>query len=41
MKHYLDFQGMAVLAHRGGALEANENTLENLNNVSLANITVK
>jgi len=28
MKHYLDFQGMAVLAHRGGALEANENTLE-------------
>ena len=28
MKHYLDFPGMAVLAHRGGALEANENTLE-------------
>tara|TARA_B100000965_G_scaffold23567_2_gene17712 strand:- start:5370 stop:6110 length:741 start_codon:yes stop_codon:yes gene_type:complete len=28
MKHYLDFSGMAVLAHRGGALEANENTLE-------------
>lgn len=28
MKHYLDFEGMAVLAHRGGALEANENTLE-------------
>ena len=28
MKHYLDFPGIAVLAHRGGALEANENTLE-------------
>ena len=28
MKTYLDYKGLAVLAHRGGADESPENTLE-------------
>mgnify|MGYP003339901678 CR=1 FL=1 len=28
MKDYLKYDGIAVLAHRGGALESYENTLE-------------
>ena len=28
MKPYLDYQGVAVLAHRGGSIESLENTIE-------------
>ena len=28
MKDYLNYDGLAVMAHRGGSLEAPENTLE-------------
>ena len=28
MKPYLDYQGIAVLAHRGGSIESLENTIE-------------
>ena len=28
MKRYLEYDGLKVLAHRGGAEESNENTLE-------------
>ena len=28
MKDYLNYDGLAVMAHRGGSLEAPENTIE-------------
>ena len=31
MKDYLNYNGLAVMAHRGGSLEAPENTIESFN----------